>query len=306
MRSRKQLEHRHYRIGGASDYGGGASPHRLTARTRHEMGRSLIILFVTAALGVTLGVLHNRWRAQDRPDIVLAGARVMVHPFQIGIVRVENSVTRLWEGLFQGTRLADENRRLRAEVAGLKQENERLRTSEAEAARLRVALKFVQKAPHPPLPAEVIGRLPSPHFETVTVARGMGDGAREGMAVRTPEGLVGQITGVSALSSQVMLLSDENSGVSALVKRKDRTQGVGIVQGAGRDEMLDLVYLKREADVKAGDTVFSSGFGGVIPQNIPIGIIVSVTEDKARFLKSAKVAPYAPMPGEMREVYLVR
>lgn len=305
MRAKDRLRsHPSYRIG--SEYGGAPRHHRLVPQTRQEMTRSLILLFITVTLGVTMGALHNRWRAQDRPNLFLGSTRVLTHPFQLGIIRLQNGGSTLWESVFQGRRLSEENRKLRAEVAKLKQENERLRGAEEEAARLRTALKFIQKGGNAPLPAEVIGWLPSPHFETITIARGARDGAREGMAVRTPDGLVGQITSVSVLSSQAMLLSDENSGVSALVRRNNKTQGVGIVQGAGRDEMLDLVYLRREADVKAGDKVFSSGFGGVIPPELPIGVIVSVTEDKARFLKAAKVAPYAPMPGELREVYLVR
>lgn len=307
MRARDRLrKHPSYRIGIGGDYGNAPRHHRLVPQTRQEMGRSFLLLLVTVALGITLGVLHNQSRAQDRPDIVLAGGRVLTYPFQLGLMRLQGGASTLWEWLFHGKRLSEENRKLREEVATLKQDNERLRGAEAEAARLRAALKFVQKGNNAPLPAEVIGWLPSPHFETITVARGSRDGVREAMAVRTPDGLVGQVTAVSALSSQVMLLSDENSGVSALVRRGGKTQGVGIVQGAGRDNRLELVNVQPQTDIKAGDKVYSSGFGGVIPPEVPIGFIVSVTEDKGGLLKSAKVKPYAPMPGEMREVYLIR
>lgn len=263
------------------------------------------LLSVIVALSIGLGFLHNRLENRHRPNPVLSGVRLFVYPFQKGAFHLSGGVSTGWSWLFKGKALSEENARLRRENARLNTENEILRADSAEAQRLRSALGFAGKTKKPPLPAEVIGLLPSPLLDTIVIARGTRDGIREGKVARTPDGLMGQVTSVSPLSSQVMLLSDVSSGVSALVLRKNKTQGVGIVQGAGRGQRLDLVYLKREADIQKGDLVVSSGYGGVIPPEIPIGVIVSVDEDKARFLKSAKVVPYAPMPGRVREVFLV-
>jgi rod shape-determining protein MreC len=65
-----------------------------------------------------------------------------------------------------------------------------------------------------------------------------------------------------------------------------------------------MLYLKREDDVRPGDRVVSSGYGGVIPPDIPIGVVASVAEDRARFLKSARVAPAAELD-RAREVLVL-
>jgi rod shape-determining protein MreC len=125
--------------------------------------------------------------------------------------------------------------------------------------------------------------------------------------VRTPDGLVGQVFAVNAISSQVMLLTDLDSRVSAVIYRNGKPLGyVGIVQGMGRGEALEMVYLRREDDVRPGDTVVSSGYGGVVPPDIRIGTVTGVLEDRPRFLKSARIAPAAAQPGNLREVLVLR
>jgi rod shape-determining protein MreC len=91
------------------------------------------------------------------------------------------------------------------------------------------------------------------------------------------------------------------------VRRGGKTQAVGIIQGTGRGQALNLKHLLPENDVKLGDKVYTSGFGGgIVPPDIPIGVISEVTEDKAHFLKTARVTPSTSLPGDLREVYLLR
>jgi rod shape-determining protein MreC len=125
------------------------------------------------------------------------------------------------------------------------------------------------------------------------------------MVVRTPDGLIGQVSEVSALSSQVMLLTDADSGVGAMVVREGKVRGVGIVQGGGRARPLEIIYLKREDDIRPGDRVVSSGYGGIVPADIPIGTITSIREDAAKFLKSGYLRPAAALE-RAREVLLLR
>jgi rod shape-determining protein MreC len=263
-----------------------------------------LILALTLTLGMGLGVVHNHWRALGHPDPLLAGIRTLLFPFQVATARLEGSLSTAWSWFFTGKRLQNENARLRKEVARLQMENQDLQTAAGEAARLRTQLGFAQRAGRSPLAAEVIGWLPSSRFDTITIARGARDGVKVGAVVRTPDGLLGQVSDVSLVSSQVMLLTDASSGVGARVVRKGEGKGVGIVQGGGRGRPLELVYLKREDDVRPGDRIVSSGYGGVVPPDIPIGKVVSVTEDRARFLKAARVAP-AARGYHVREVFLL-
>jgi rod shape-determining protein MreC len=265
------------------------------------------LLLVTLSLGIGLGILHNRWLAKRRPDPLMAGVSTFIFPFQSGTAHIEASLLLGWDWLFAGRPLAEENARLTAENARLRLENEALRVKAEEADRLRAALKFMEAQKRPPLITSVIGWLPSPHYESITIARGTRSEVHLQSIVRTPEGLVGQVFAADAVSSQVMLLTDLDSRVSATLYRNGKPLGyVGIVQGQGRGEPLEMVYLRREDDVRPGDAVVSSGFGGVFPPGIPIGTVTGVLEDRPRFLKSALVAPAAPHPGDLREVLVLR
>lgn len=265
------------------------------------------LLSVLLVIGIGLGVLHNRWNASGYSDPILAGTSVILAPAQVGAARFQNAAFFSWNSLFNGKRVNEENARLKKEIAQLRTENQSLRSKAAEADRLREALGFRRRGGETPLAAEVIAWLPFSNVDTITVARGTPDGVLPGSIVRTPRGLVGRVIESGLLSSQTLLLTDVSSEVGALVRRGGKTQAIGIIQGTGRGQALNLKHLLPESDVKPGDKVYTSGFGGgVVPPDIPIGIVAAVTEDKAHFLKTARVTPMTSIPGDLREVYLLR
>ena len=265
------------------------------------------LLGVLVVVSIGLGILHNRLTEAGRADPILAGVSAPLVPAQRGAAHLQNAAFFSWESLFGGRRVKEENIRLQAEVARLTQENESLHAKAAEADRLREAIGLRRRSPETPLPAEVIAWLPFNSVDTITVARGLHDSVRVGSIARTPSGLVGRVTEAGLLSAQTLLLTDVSSEVGALVRRNGKTQAIGIIQGTGRGQSLNLKHLLPDTDVKVGDKVYTSGFGdNVVPPDIPIGVIAEVTEDKAHFLKTARVTPLAPLPGDLREVYLLR
>jgi rod shape-determining protein MreC len=287
------------------------STFRSGARRRIGVGEGnlapfpLLITFVV--IGIGLGILHNRWSTAGQSDPLLAGTSATLVPTQVGAARFQKAAFFTWDSLFGGKRINEENTKLKKEIAQLKRENETLRSQASEVERLRTALGFSKKSPETPISAEVIGWLPFASVDTITVGRGIRDGVHPGSIVRTPNGLVGRVTEAGLLSAQALLLTDVSSEVGALVRRGKKIQAVGIVQGTGRGQALNLKHLLPENDVKPGDKVYTSGYGGgVVPPDIPIGIIAAVTEDKAHFLKTARVTPTTYLPGDLREVYLLR
>lgn len=279
-------------------------------RRRARANAPYVALAATLLIGASLGVLHNRWRVHKRPDPVLTSVRTALAPVQTATSHAHAALTgspsRGWQWPWAGGALARENARLQAEVARLKVENEQMRADADEAVRLREAAGFAARQRTPPLVVPVIGLPPSPLFDTLILGRGTRGGLRDAQVVRTPDGLIGQISEAGPISSTLLLLSDPASGVSAYVMRLGdaKPRGVGIVQGQGRNRLLRLDYLRSEDNVRAGDRVVSSGLGGVVPADILIGTIVSVAEDKARALKTAHVRPSA-FPYHAREVLVL-
>ena len=106
----------------------------------------------------------------------------------------------------------------------------------------------------------------------VTIDKGTAAGFSCGMAVCNSGGVIGQIVEVSATTSTVQLITDEGSGVSAMIQS---TRAQGMLQGQP-DGSLRLSYVSTESDVKVGDIVITSGIGGVYPKGLPLGTVSSV------------------------------
>lgn len=277
------------------------------SRQAGEAARSpLLPLAVLLAIAIGIGIVHNRLHSAGRTDPLLSIVQFLIYPAQKGSAHTEAGLTFRLDGLTNAQRLTSENARLTEENARLKQENESLRLQAAEAARLRAEIGLVHTEKKPPIAGEVVGWLPNPHFESLIVARGTRDGVHEKMVVRNADGLIGQVIAVGPNTCEVMLLSDLNSGVGALVRRDGKTQGVGIVQGLGRGVPPELQDLRRETDVRPGDSVVTSGNGNVFPPDIPIGVITEVRSVDAHFLKTARITPFVPHPGALREVLILQ
>jgi rod shape-determining protein MreC len=94
------------------------------------------------------------------------------------------------------------------------------------------------------------------------------------MPVATDEGLIGKITSVSDSISVVLLISDENCRVAAKV---EGSREQGIVSGervtTGLTPVLSLNFLSKQADLKPGQKVYTSGVGGVFPSGLLIGSV---------------------------------
>jgi rod shape-determining protein MreC len=216
---------------------------------------------------------------------------------------LERQITSVRSGLKSLDELERDNTALRVENRSLKATNEALRDVEHEVNRLRHALKYRERSLFRLVPAEVIARDSSTWWRTVTINRGEDDGLAPEMPVLTDEGLVGRTTTVSKTVSVVLLVSDENCRVAATV---EGTREQGIVTGerveGGVSPMLELNYLSKQAQLKEGQRVYTSGVGGVFPSGLFIGTVRSF---KVRALDSqAKLTPAVDL-AKLEDVFVV-
>ena len=215
----------------------------------------------------------------------------------------ERQITSVRSGLKSLEELEHDNAALRVENRSLKATNEALRDVENEVNRLRHALNYRERSLFRLVPAEVISRDSSTWWRTVTINRGSADGLATEMPVLTDEGLVGRTTTVSENVSVVLLISDENCRVAATV---EGTREQGIVTGervaGGVSPLLDLNYLSKQAQLKAGQKVYTSGVGGVFPSGLFVGTVRSF---QVRALDSqAKLAPAVDL-AKLQDVFVV-
>ena len=254
-------------------------------RRNRLLTTAAIFLLLAAALIVRSGGSQLR---DDRFGRLLLEA---LAPAQRIATRTTGALASAWEGLEGLWRARLEADALRGRVQDLDQQVARLGEVELENARLRQLLAFRQTLTGHLLTAGIIGQDATGLSRTITIDQGTAAGVTRGAAVLAPGGIVGQVFLVSPHAARVMLVTDHNSGVDAVVQR---TRGRGIVEGTA-DGRCGLKFVKRTEDLQVGDVVVSSGIDGIFPRGLPIGRIVAVDKQGQGLFQYAQIEPAVDM-----------
>ncbi len=232
--------------------------------------RALVVLAAAVLAQVLLLAVQIK-RGQD-VRLIRVWAVQLVTPVQDAASWTWSKLSGAWEG-YVGLRGAHrENEALRQENEQLKLRLAQMETRAAEAARLASLLDFRETYPdHPMVFARVIGASSDSGLRVIFINRGESDGIAKDMPVITPEGIVGKILQVFSGTSQVLLATDKDSGVGAMLEYS-RTQGV--VRGSG-EPVVSLDYIVNEQDVAVGERVLTSGQDRIFPKGLPIGTVLS-------------------------------
>jgi len=188
----------------------------------------------------------------------------------------------------------------RSEIVALQDQNEELRLqvveleeARLENERLRTLVGFIEARELDALGARVIGRPTTAWEGVITIDRGLIDGVEVGMPVLAPQGLLGQTVDVTNRTARVRLITDQRSGVSALIQN---TRAEGIVNGSIAGD-LAMDFVSRESTVVVGDIVLTSGMGGVYPKGLLIGNVQDVETTENDLYQGIIVRPSATIVG---------
>lgn len=177
---------------------------------------------------------------------------------------------------------------LLAELERLRRENQQLQSQLLQAqeawrenAQLRRALGWQQRALWPLKPARVIGHDPANWWRTIQIDVGRRDEVRTNMVVLTADGLVGRITHVGFDRSHVVLVGDPNCRFSVQIQQlTDKSivaKGIISPSASSLDRLLvDLIFVPGGSLLKPGQSVVTSGDGGIFPKGLAVGQIVDV------------------------------
>ena len=261
------------------------------------------LLFVALVGLTTTTMLADRRSlpagAKDLP--LLSGALLDVAvPVQAAVSAPFDFVRGLFRRYVALTDLRTENEQLRGRLAQLEEENLQYREALIASERLERIDKMRGETDLPMLPAEVASRELSPWYRSRLIDRGRVHQVHAGMPALTEDGLVGLVTAASPHAARVMLLLDRQSAVDAMIQR---SRARGIVRGLGSEE-LEFEFTAGSGEVEVGDTVITSGLGGVYPKALRIGEVVSVTADGSHLLQRAKVHPAVDF-GRLEELFVV-
>ncbi|MBS3935373.1 MAG: rod shape-determining protein MreC [Sulfuritalea sp.] len=190
-----------------------------------------------------------------------------------------------------------------ADIARLQQENEELRERQlaqanlllrqahldGENRRLRALLDMGERLDVPAKAAEVLYAARDPFSRRIVIDRGLTHDVQAGQAVIDDVGVIGQVTRVFPLVSEVTLLTDKRQAISVQVARNGLR---AVLTGAGSGAM-ELRYLPANAEVEPGDTLLTSGLDGVYPPGLPVARVMRVERDNAHSFARIECAPLA-------------
>ncbi len=195
---------------------------------------------------------------------------------QSPVAFVVNKTTDYFKSYVKLRSAASENEILKERIHELEIKLQGSELLISENARLKRMLELKENGQFPIRMANVIGRDPSKWFGSLIVDRGSSDGIKVNMPVITSGGLIGRVTTVALLTSQVMLITDEKSAAGSIVGELGTSNALGVVKGTGKRDLLEMRYVSGLIEVNVGEPVYTSGQDGIYPQGLKIGEVVEV------------------------------
>lgn len=206
-------------------------------------------------------------------------------------------------GQFQSrSALRQENEQLAQKLLGQQGLLQRLDTLQEENQRLRALFEGAESQPYEYQFAELIQVDLDPFAHRVLIDRGSVDGVEPGQAVIDGLGVMGQVEEVHLHFSSVRLISDPSH---ALPVQINRTGLRTVAFGQGETHRLSLPNVPREADVRLGDLIVTSGLGERFPGGYPVGQVTVIDREEGLTFARVEATPLAALD-RGREVLLIR
>lgn len=192
-----------------------------------------------------------------------------------------------------------ENDKLKQENGELKIENNYLKSELSTADRARALSVFQAHTQSKTVAARVIGNGTGANSKVVFVDRGSASGVESGMAVVTPDGIVGKVVDAYPTASLVMLIVDPTFA-AGVISQKNHVRGT--LKGQGHSECL-IDYVQNEEAVDPGEWFYTSGDDRIFPKGFPVGQVSAARNGKT--FKEIYLKPSGVQGGSVEEVLIV-
>lgn len=203
----------------------------------------------------------------------------VVMSVQGGVTYVKNKITGNDEYFISLDSLKKEYEDLKNENDKLKNENQQLVVLQAENKTLKEQLNLTELySDYECIPGYVIQQDFSNYSKTMVINIGKKDGIEEGMTVVAEKGLVGYVVSTQDNSSKVQTIVDTASAVSSLISNSEKSLVArGILD---YNNKIKGTYIDNDVVINEGDSIVTSGIGGIYPKNINIGKVKEIINTK--------------------------
>lgn len=232
-------------------------------------------------------------RTEGNQRVIRVWTQTAADFVQSPVTTVSNAVSGYFGSIASLRSAQNENDVLKQRIQELEVELKAKEDLAAENARLSSLLDLKNKSKYKVLNARIIGRDPSIWFDSSIIDRGSLDGVKINMPVVTDGGLLGRVTAVGPLTSQVDLLTRDKSGVGAVVGEVSGSNALGVVAGSSKQDVLEMRYVPGSVEVQVGQVVYTTGQDGIYPAGLKVGEIVQVESGSATTPHRITIRPSA-------------
>jgi len=247
---------------------------------------------------IALMTVDHRWQSLE---MVRSALSSVLYPLQYTIDLPIRMYYWADETLSSQQALLEKNREFEARHLENRVQLQKLDIIEKENERLRELLSATPKTTERLLISEIINVDVDPYRQLILLNKGSNSDVYRGQPIIDAQGIMGQIIHVGPLSSTAMLITDASH---ALPVQIDRTGLRANAFGTGKIDQLNLRYLPHNVDIEVGDTLITSGLGGIFPPNYPVASITRVERPAGEPFATIEAIPLARLD-KSREVLLV-
>ena len=181
------------------------------------------------------------------------------------------------------------------EISKLKKENlkikvnlQRIDVLENEVTRLRsIKAAAIKKIENIKI-AKVIQRDVIPNKKSLKMNIGSKDDIKMGQTVMGVNGLIGQVVEINSFTSKVLLITDSSSNVPAIIARTGQQV---IIKGESQTDMMEISFLKNDADIQKGDLIVTSGQAKRFIASIKVGRVKDIVKNEGERFSRVTLMP---------------
>ncbi len=232
--------------------------------------RSTLLLVIVIAAQFVL--LAYEVKNESHVRVIRVWAVTAVTPIANVAETIRGTVAGFFSNYVSLRDVRNENRRMRTEIGALKLQTQFLQTELATAERAKALSAFEIRNPSKMIAARMIGAAGGASNNVVFLDRGSSAGVQKGMAVVTPDGIVGQVVGSYPTASQALLVTDPGFA-AGVISQRNKVRGVAKGIGGGR---CKVDFVQNEEKVDVGELFYTSGDDRVFPKGLPVGRVTVV------------------------------
>ena len=236
----------------------------------------LLGIVITIVVLILIVIFSNR---EANTSFFENVANKLVMPIQNGLTYLKNRVSGNSTFFTDISNLKSENQDLKEKNSQLEQSLRELENIKTENETLKEYLGLTEKyGEYKTVPGYVIDKEISNYSKTIIINIGKNDGIEVNMTVIADEGLVGHVVSVTDNTAKVQTIVDTSSSISCLMStNKDSIICKGTLSS---NSELKAMYIPTDANLVQGDSVETSGLGGIYPKGIHVGTIKKIVSTK--------------------------